>query len=94
MTMEYKYWDTTIIGKPYYFFYFHIPTQLALKEQFNEESIDIQSNTWKFLLGRGQRMIAKMVIDKIKQSFDDTKNLIFACVPTSTRNVLFLRLRI
>ena len=84
MKQNYLSWDLTKLGKPYYFFFYYISKWLSETEAFSKESIDIQKMIWKFKDGINQQNFTELVIEKIKNSFDNVDNLTFACIPAST----------
>ncbi len=76
-------WSISHFYKPYYFFYYYIPK--AIRDAFSRESIEIEEGIWSFKDGYHQEFFQRIVTEKLQESFDDLSDLVFMCIPASTK---------
>lgn len=76
-------------GMPYYFFFYYIPNSCEKNWPSDwpiptKESLKYQKEIWDFKTGKSQNLFHKVVF-KLRQDWQNLEDIVFLCVPASTK---------
>ena len=83
MTEAHGSWNESLLGKPFYFFFYYLPNRFS--SLGTQESLERRRNVFDFKDGKAQNKIIELVEKKLAEHFSNTDGLTLVCIPASTK---------